>query len=123
MKFYIVKKGGTKMTNEQRDELLINLSKGMSNLQELVIETRNDLKETKKVLRAEIKASAEETKKVLRAEIKVESNRIIYIMKQEFRDNAIATSQIFHDSWKQIRDDILKSKQQTLEEIAQNNSI
>ena len=93
------------MTDEQRDDLLISISKGMMNLQEMIVDT-------KKELRQEIKASEERTKAELREEIKASEERTKAELREEIKKSAEETKA-------ELREEIKKSAEETKTEIRQ----
>ena len=67
------------MTDSQRDDLLINLTKAVSKIQETLIDFRKELKE-------EIKQSAEQTKAELREEIRLSAEQTKTELRKEFQE-------------------------------------
>ena len=94
------------MTNKERDDLLITLAKGVTNIQTSVNDLRSEMKQSENTLRAEIKQSEDtlrsEMKQLgddLRVEIKQVSENSSKEIKEAIDFNNTGTLEIIHDIW------------------------
>ena len=112
------------MTNKERDDLLITLAKGVTNIQTSVNDLRSEMKQSENTLRAEIKQSEDtlrsEMKQLgddLRVEIKQSEDTLRSEMKQLGNDLRVEIKQVSENSSKEIKEAIDFNNTGTLEII------
>ena len=85
------------MTNEQRDELLVSLSKGLNNLQGSLNDFRSELKSDINNVNQSLNAKIDQTAKELRQEIREVAENASKEIKKEIEFNNFGITEMAHD--------------------------